>query len=513
MEIVGNSFAVGALLAWPGVIILMFHFLSLERALIWSILGGYMLLPQITELNFPGIPPLNKTTIPNVTAFLVIVVMAGRLPGLLPRGLVGRGLLLLLALSPAMTALGNLDPVRFGFQTIGGMLVFDGSNLVRSELPGMRLYDVASELVRQAMILMPFFLARHYLRSEAALREILRALVIGGLIYAVPMLIEIRLSPQLHTWVYGFFQHDFSQAMRAGGFRPFVFMPHGLWVAFFAFMTAMAGVAMAMSAAPEKRVNQWVIALVLIGLIPLTKTLGVIAYAALLIPALLFLGARLHLLFGAAVSLVVLAYPLARGLGYVPTGWLVRLVEGFNPERASSLAFRFDNEFLILLHTEERPLLGWGSWGRFRPHDPMTGDSGVIVDGQWIITIGQFGWLGYIALFGLLVLPLMALWWQGRRTHAAPVPVTVSALVLIYAANMIDLLPNATLVPLTLLIGGALLAYSEEMRAETDRRTALATPRRRPSALLGASGAAAAPGRAAIDPAARGLKVRRRSML
>ena len=49
------------------------------------------------------------------------------------------------------------------------------------------------------------------------------------------MLVEVRLSPQINTWIYGFFQHDFIQMMRYGGFRPIVFLPHGLWVAFFAY--------------------------------------------------------------------------------------------------------------------------------------------------------------------------------------------------------------------------------------------------------------------------------------
>ena len=68
------------------------------------------------------------------------------------------------------------------------------------------------------------------------------ALVVAGLAYSVPMLIEVRLSPQINIWVYGFFQHNFDQMMRYGGFRPIVFLPHGLWVAFFALMALVAAV-------------------------------------------------------------------------------------------------------------------------------------------------------------------------------------------------------------------------------------------------------------------------------
>ena len=54
------------------------------------------------------------------------------------------------------------------------------------------------------------------------------------LVYSLPMLFEIRISPQLHRWVYGYFPNDaFVQQMRGGGFRPVVFFPHGLALALF----------------------------------------------------------------------------------------------------------------------------------------------------------------------------------------------------------------------------------------------------------------------------------------
>ena len=481
------------LLAWPLVIVLMFRVMTLERALIWSILGGYMLLPQVTEINFPGIPAFNKTSLPNLTAFVVIVVMAGRLPHLLPRSLIARALVLLLALSPAMTVLNNLDSIRFGLQSVGGLQVYDPSRLVQGDLPGLRAYDSASELARQLIMLMPFFLARHYLRSEAAITEILRALVVAGLIYALPMVFEVRFSPQLHTWVYGFIQHDFIQAIRAGGFRPFVFMPHGLWVAFFAFMTAMAGVALTMTAKPGKRRQMVVVTLILVALVPLCKSLGAIVFALALIPALLFLPARVHLLFGLLVSVLVLAYPMMRGAGLIPTAQIVERVERISEERSQSLQYRFDNEDRVFEHVREKPVLGWGSWGRFMPRDPMTGETRVVVDGLWIITIGQFGWLGYLALFGLLVMPLMSIWWQGRRAQAPPIPISVSALVLIYAANVLDLLPNATLVPFSLLIGGALLGYAEDLRRVLDARQSQPGVRGHDNVILGKAAAGRPP--------------------
>ena len=41
------------------------------------------------------------------------------------------------------------------------------------------------------------------------------------------------MSPQLHRLLYGYHQHSFIQQVRDSGFRPMVFMQHGLMVATF----------------------------------------------------------------------------------------------------------------------------------------------------------------------------------------------------------------------------------------------------------------------------------------
>jgi len=51
--------------------------------------------------------------------------------------------------------------------------------------------------------------------------------------YTFFLFIELTASPQLNRWIYGYHQSQFIMAMRAGGYRPMVFMRHGLNVAFF----------------------------------------------------------------------------------------------------------------------------------------------------------------------------------------------------------------------------------------------------------------------------------------
>lgn len=463
----GNIFAILALLAWPGVVIAMFGTMRLERALIWSILGGYMFLPQLTEFNLPLIPALDKVTIPNLTAFAACVAIWGRLPSLWPVSWAGRALLAAFLVSPAITVLHNLDPVRFGIDRIGAIALIDRAMISAPDLPGLRIYDSASALAQQVLLMLPFFLARHALRTAEGLRELLVALVIAGAIYAPLMLFEVRFSPQLHTLLYGFFQHEFIQAIRAGGFRPFVFMPHGLWVAFFAFMVLMAAVALWRT---EGR-PIWAGAVAMgLGLVVICKSLGAILLAALLAPVALVLPPRAHLAMAAAAAVVVVTYPALRGLDLIPTEAMVARVAEISSDRAQSLDYRFDNEDAVLAHAAARPWFGWGGWGRFFPHDPETGETRIVVDGMWIITIANYGWLGYAALFGLLSLPLWSLAWQGWRS-ADPVHPAASILALVLAANLLDLLPNATLVPFTWMLAGALLGHAEDLaRAAAARR-------------------------------------------
>src|SRR6266545_4824883 len=89
---------------------------------------------------------------------------------------------------------------------------------------------------------MPYLIGRIYFNDLESLRELAIAIFVGGLIYLPLCWIEMRLSPQLHVWVYGFHQHSFLQNIRWGGYRPMVFMQHGLMVGMWMCMTALVGV-------------------------------------------------------------------------------------------------------------------------------------------------------------------------------------------------------------------------------------------------------------------------------
>ncbi|MEZ5750574.1 MAG: hypothetical protein R3D60_00955 [Paracoccaceae bacterium] len=460
----GTATTIPALLLWPLVVWIMFRKISQVRALIWSILAGYMFLPQLASINLPMVPPLDKESIPNLTAFAIITSQLGRMPRFLPDGTLGKVLIIVFLFSPVLTVLTNLDPILFGRDSFGSFTVVDVNELQRYGLPGLRIYDSLSALVQQVFLMLPFFLAREVLRTEEAIREVLVALVIAGAIYALPMLWEVRFSPQLHTRIYGYFQHNFLQAMREGGFRPFVFMPHGLWVAFFAFMCTMAAAALYRTAPKTEKGKRLLAVFFMLGLVVICKSLGSLIFTLIFAPVVIFLKPSKHIAIATLLATVVLTYPLLRGSGLIPTHDLIQSIAAHEPERAQSLEFRFDNEDVVLDHAAHKPLFGWGGWGRSFIYNERTGRSDTVVDGQWIITISQFGWVGFLAAFGLMAYPIFSIRKWAARVPRFEVPVVVSALVLIHGVNMSDMLPNATLIPFTWLVVGALLGYAESLR-------------------------------------------------
>src|SRR5262249_41170244 len=149
--------------------------------------------PVDVSIKFQGIPGLDKNSIPNIAAFLGCLLIAPRF--FLIRFGLADVLVLILLLSPFITSELNSDPVRIG----------------QIVLPGIGQYDALSAVVSQLIFFLPFILGRQVLRSSADNENILRILALAGLAYSLPMLFEIRMSPQLHTWVYGYFPHQFSQ--------------------------------------------------------------------------------------------------------------------------------------------------------------------------------------------------------------------------------------------------------------------------------------------------------------
>jgi hypothetical protein len=458
-----NILAYLVLFSAPLAAVVLFRVLSLERALVWTIIGGHLLLPSETAIKFPMIPAIDKALVPSVSALLLCLVMAPRIkvPNDAPSRTGRQVLFILLALvvvTPVLTVLQNTQPI------------IDG----RIFLPGLRLYDAYGLISVILVALIPLWLGIRYLNSQAGHRALLEAIAIGGLAYSIPALIEVRLSPQLHTWVYGFFPSDFVQHIRAGGFRPVVFLNHGLMVGIFFCMSIIASAVLFKEARREGRTSfGWLAAMLwLILVLYLSKSLGafVIAIPSALI--VLLLGRRLQVALATAIAVIVMLYPMLRGAGWIPVDTAYELAQMVSEERAASLKFRLDNEDALLDRANLKPIAGWGSWGRNSIFDPETGEMTSITDGIWLNFIGVYGWLGYIGRFGLLTVPILL--YALRRKITGPSVITPGLTVLL-AAMLIDLLPNAGLVNYVWLAAGA-IAGIVVLRSANDAATPGAAP-------------------------------------
>lgn len=447
-----NPIAYLALLIWPFVMVVLFRRLSLERALIWSVLGAYLLLPPapFAALKVPGLPALDKMSLPAVVAYLIVTLMLKRSVPLLPKNLLARILMMLFIIAPFGTVMTNPEWIPVA---------------QRPSLPGLKLYDALSIIAYQGFVVLTFALARSLLASAAALREILIALMVGGLAYTVPMLIEIRLSPQLNVWIYGFFQHSFEQMMRQGGYRPIVFLAHGLWVAFFAMTAVLAAASLARYSQGDTRRRLLLATGYLFVVLVLCKSIGALLYAVAFLPLILISDQKWLIRFASVMVVLALVYPVLRANGHIPADQLVEYFARFSADRAQSLQYRFHNEAILVEHAYRKPWFGWGGYERSLLQDAVTGRTYTVPDGRWVIVFGMYGWSGYIAEFGLLALPVLLLLresWRQRLPLAAP----IGAMVIIHGVNMIDMLPNATLTPLSWLLAGAMLGHAEWLSDE-----------------------------------------------
>ncbi len=453
---------------WPIVVLILFKRLSLPLAICWSIVAGYLLLPFGPRLDLPFLPQFDKHSVPLLAVLLFVLLRVSRdavhgakvqqvssapvLTGWLPRHPVGRLLILCLVLSTMMTVLTNEDPLAYGPLTI----------------PGLRTYDIFSNLLTLIITLLPLFLARKCLATDEAHKDLLMVLALAGFAYAFLVLYEVRMSPQLNNIIYGYYPSGWRQNIRGDGFRPIVFIRHGLWLSIFMACALLAAIAYMRISKPDQKPILWGVILWMALALLLSRSMTSLIIVIFLAPVILIFSARFQVLVAAIIALTVLFYPMLRGSGLVPTDRVVAVIETINPQRANSLQFRLNNEDILLEKANDRPLFGWGGWGRFRVYDSSGRDVST-TDGRWTISIGSEGWFGYLSRFGLLTIPIVLMMLR-RKTYE--ISRATAALCLILAGNLVDLIPNAGLTNITWLIAGALLGRIEQEAVQHSKASA-----------------------------------------
>jgi hypothetical protein len=454
----GNLFAQLAVLLTVPAALVLFSRLTVLRATLAMFIGAMLLLPEKVAFDFPMIPPLDKQTLPMACIVVALLILA---KPALRVARVGRGIdlmVLLAVVASAGTILTNQDALYYG----------------PKRLQGTTTHDLFSDIINTTLrVVFPFLVGRVLFRKGADARELLRVIVISGALYALLVLVEIKMSPMLHNWVYGFAQHSWLQVRRSGGWRPMVFMSHGLAVGLFISASCIGAWILAKERVQVfRRIPPVVLAVYLLIVLILLNSMGALVYAVAFVPLVWSGKPRTLMRISLALMVVVGAYPMLRAFHWFPTDGVVEFFARFNEERAGSLEFRFDEEERLLEKALERPYFGWSGYGRGHIFNHR-GENISVIDGAWISIVGSSGILGFISYFGLLVLPPILAW---RSFHLIPPAQQriVAGITLISAIFTVDLLPNGLFNQLPLFLAGAVMGLTQGRAADTDRGAVLA---------------------------------------
>lgn len=426
------------LFGWIPFVLWLFKKVPPRQACLIGFILAWCFLPNYSY-DFPGIPDLNK---PNAACYGIL-------------------------LGCYLYDRRSFQRLRFHWLD-APMLALCLVSFLTSLVNGLGAYDGFSEmLATTARYGFPYLVGRLYFTRFPALRDLAEAVFFAGLLYAPFCLLEAKVSPQLHQWVYGFRTFGFTQVVRLGGFRPVVFMEHGLMTG----MWMSAGLLCGLWLILFKSIRPS-----LLGK-PITLWLGLQTVATLLCRSsgalLLFMGGCAVLWASAKlrlkVTLLVLLLLPALYVGTRATGaWtgknLVAQFAKLSEERAQSLDFRFVNEDILVVKALQRAAVGWGGWGRSRVYDEEGKDVSV-TDGLWIILFGTKGFVGLGGFMLSMLLPGLLFFWRTRgeawsQPHLAPAAVLCT----LVGLSMVDNLLNAMYNPLFVIIAGGVAGCMAEYR-------------------------------------------------
>ncbi|MBL8859741.1 MAG: O-antigen ligase domain-containing protein [Planctomycetes bacterium] len=321
---------------------------------------------------------------------------------------------------------------------------------------------------RMLMWGVPYLIARVYLSDAAGVRDVAIGIFCGGLIYVPLCLWEIRMSPQLHQQLYGYHQHSFLQTMRTiGGYRPMVFMHHGLMVGLWMASASLIGIVLWKSGA-LKRVAGWPIKWLAIALLVTTIMCQSVGAIVLLATGLaLYAGLKRYGRVGiAALMFLPVLYCGLRVTGQWDGQVMVELTSTFSEERASSLEYRLVQEEFLAERAWQRPLLGWGGFNRAFPPPNASDLRPAVSDSLWIVVYGMNGLMGLASIILTILAPIYALtrrWKPEGWTHPQRAP--AAALALVLGMYLMDGMVNMMVNPIFMLAAGSLTGLAIAARA------------------------------------------------
>lgn len=408
----------------------LFSMLPVRRAILACLLLGWLFLPM-ASYSLAGLPDYSKFTA------------------------VSGGLLLGVLLFDA-NSLVKFRPQWFDIP----MLIWCVVPMASSLSNGLGVWDgLSSTFGHVSTWGIPYLIGRIYFRDREGIWAMAMAIFVGGLIYIPFCLYEVRMAPVLHHHVYGYHQHSFAQVRRLGGFRPMVFLQHGLAVGMWMTAASVAGFWLWRSG---KLKQLWGMPAVwlLVGLLVTTvlcKSFGsllLLAGGIAVLFACRWMRSPLPLLL---VLLIIPGYLIGRVVFDYRAEMVVDAIAQINEVRASSLEGRIRADAILLDRAMDRPLFGWGGWNRFR-------DQAVLPDTLWAITVGQRGLIGLISVYTAMLLPPGILLYRmvRRRIDPArePAAVAVATIILLF---LLDCFSNAMLNPVFFAAAGGLAGYAPQV--------------------------------------------------
>lgn len=429
-----------ALFGWIPCVLLLFVYLPQKTAMVLAFLIASLFLPN-ASYELPGIPNYNKLSAATYGVLLATAIWNPlRFANYRPHWI------------DIFPAVWCLVPIPSAISNnIGGSI----TNAIYGGLSIMFEHTVTWGL--------PYFLGRLYFRTPNDLKILAVGILIGGLIYIPFCLIEVRMAPQFHYWVYGI-AHRWG-GIRFGGFRPTVFMDSGLQLGMWMTLSSLTGIYLWWSRRLKMLwglpVGVFVVPLVMTTI--LCKSTGALALLLMGILALVVLriaNSKLALILLLSLSptyCVVRSFGIWAGEGIAE---LTTAVVG--EDRTESMLGRMWNEDLLIQHAMDHPWFGWSGWDRSSVYTE-DGRRVTTQDGMWIIALGTAGLVGLVSLYGSLLagsalllakLPTKRL----RTTDFAPTLCVMTGVILVG----IDFLMNAMPSPLYLMLAGCVASIASQ---------------------------------------------------
>lgn len=357
-----------ALIAWIAASAFLMLDQNRARGFSLAVLLGLLLLPEAREIELPGVPDIDKTNVTFIGILIGTVLFHPR-------------------------SFDRFTLVAADFLFVGLLLAaFLSAYLTDNSLT----YCIARTFTYFFGWVLPILLARIHIGTPNGVRTFLLWLIAAAVVYVPFAMWEFRMSPQIHTGIYGYFQHVFQQHFRAGFWRPIVCFSHALALGrFFAFAAFLALL-------PMRK-----------DLVQLFGSIGNYIFLAPLAGLLLSMSFGPYLLFGllcAGYFIVPRAPAVAFAFPAIALVWLsvlfvsaqpgrgvVEDIATVNPERAASLQYRLDalQEYKTVILF--RPFFGYGGWGGGRIEGRATDSQLLIsmIDRGLVGTVFYLGWWFY----------------------------------------------------------------------------------------------------------------------